>query len=278
MMGLDVGDAVSTAFVGLFMIVVVFSRRFRKHKLSKSAPWSSEHIPVADGGLRAAVFGFSDGVVSNVCLILGVYISVCQEATESIVKTRSVVISGLAGLLAGACSMACGEWISMVVQKQGLEQEIRTERAHLTHYKKQEKKLLKVALEKHGISPNVAEAVIADLSTKGVEKLLPFHAQMVLGIDMEDLGSPWNAALSSFLCFAIGALTPVIPWIFIEDHKRAFAWTLVMVSAAVFAAGGIISMFSHRSALWVSMRQLLVVCVSVMFSMVSSYVLIGSVV
>eukprot|EP00470_Lotharella_oceanica_P001932 CAMPEP_0170178988 /NCGR_PEP_ID=MMETSP0040_2-20121228/15834_1 /TAXON_ID=641309 /ORGANISM="Lotharella oceanica, Strain CCMP622" /LENGTH=266 /DNA_ID=CAMNT_0010422745 /DNA_START=13 /DNA_END=813 /DNA_ORIENTATION=- len=264
--------------VGFFASVVFFAQRMRLLKAKSKSPWTDDHVRVDDGGLRAAVFGFSDGVVSNVCLILGVYISIYNEATDSVAQTRSVVVSGLAGLLAGACSMACGEWISMVAQKQGLETELQLERTHLKKYKTEEQKLLKNVLVKHGMSEETAARVIKDISLQGPEKMLPFHAQMVLGIDCEDLGSPIKSALSSFVCFAVGALTPVIPWIFMEDHYCAFKWTVILVSAAILAAGSIVSQFSHKGVLYVSMRQLAVVCVSVVFSMASSFVLIGSVV
>lgn len=272
------GVIVSTGCVGFFIIVSFFSRKLRSSK-SASEPWSDEHVRVDDGGLRAAVFGFSDGVVSNLCLILGVYITLLQDsAKDALEQSRSVVVSGLAGLLAGACSMACGEWISMVAQKQGLETELQLQRHHLKKYRKEEDKLLVNALVKHGMSEKTAMQVIAELADQGIEKLLPFHAQMVLGIDSEDLGSPVKSAFSSFLCFAVGALTPVIPWIFIRNHICAFKWTIILVLAAILSAGSIVSQFSHKGWLVVSMRQAAVVCVSVVFSMASSYLLIGQVI
>eukprot|EP00472_Partenskyella_glossopodia_P008154 CAMPEP_0197530584 /NCGR_PEP_ID=MMETSP1318-20131121/32306_1 /TAXON_ID=552666 /ORGANISM="Partenskyella glossopodia, Strain RCC365" /LENGTH=215 /DNA_ID=CAMNT_0043086477 /DNA_START=74 /DNA_END=718 /DNA_ORIENTATION=- len=209
---MDAGVIVPSCGAAFFIVVVFIVRWLRDVRKRSKEPWVTEHIRVDDGGLRAAVFGFSDGVVSNVCLILGVYISIREDAKDAIEQTKSVVVTGLAGLLAGACSMACGEWISMVVQKQGLETELQTERRHLGSYAKQEKELLKSVLLNHGMSDQTAEAVIKDLSSKGIEKMLPFHAQMVLGIDSEDLGSPWKSALSSFVCFAVGAITPVVPW------------------------------------------------------------------
>eukprot|EP00467_Chlorarachnion_reptans_P005616 CAMPEP_0114494540 /NCGR_PEP_ID=MMETSP0109-20121206/4708_1 /TAXON_ID=29199 /ORGANISM="Chlorarachnion reptans, Strain CCCM449" /LENGTH=283 /DNA_ID=CAMNT_0001671587 /DNA_START=250 /DNA_END=1101 /DNA_ORIENTATION=- len=274
------GVIVTTLFVGFFTLVVATVKYIRYTKGKSKTPWRTDHIQVDDGGLRAAVFGFSDGVVSNVCLILGVYISIYQETTDAALHAKSVVVTGFAGLFAGACSMACGEWISMVAQKQGLEAELQTERRHLVQYSKEEKKLLKKVLLKHGMSSRTADAVIKDLADKGPEKMLPFHAQMVLGIDTEELGNPWKSAATSFVCFAVGALTPLIPWVFIENPKdpaTACKWTAIMVTFAIFAAGSVQAQFSHRGIVWVSLRQLLVVCISATFSMASSYMLSGAV-
>mmetsp|Transcript_3221 Transcript_3221/g.4383 ORF Transcript_3221/g.4383 Transcript_3221/m.4383 type:complete len:279 (+) Transcript_3221:119-955(+) len=268
------GPAALTACIGVFTFIILYV--CCSVKKQKKHPWVSDHIRVDDGGLRAAVFGFSDGCVSNVCLILGVFFSMSEESEA--IQSKSVVISGLAGLLGGACSMACGEWVSMVAQKQGLESEIKVERRHLRVYEKEERKLLKSELERNGLSPETADAVIKDISKQGEEKMLLFHTKMVLGIDSEELGSPFKSAAFSFFCFAIGALTPLIPWIFIEDQMQAFQWTLVMVSFATVAAGSLQAQYSHRGVIWVSCRQLLVMCISAILSVGSSYLTSGSVV
>eukprot|EP00467_Chlorarachnion_reptans_P005649 CAMPEP_0114504360 /NCGR_PEP_ID=MMETSP0109-20121206/10165_1 /TAXON_ID=29199 /ORGANISM="Chlorarachnion reptans, Strain CCCM449" /LENGTH=281 /DNA_ID=CAMNT_0001682501 /DNA_START=143 /DNA_END=987 /DNA_ORIENTATION=+ len=272
------GVIVTTLFVGFFTLVVATVKYIRYTKGKSKTPWRTDHIQVDDGGLRAAVFGFSDGGgVERVPHPRSVHQHISRDDRCC---TKSVVVTGFAGLFAGACSMACGEWISMVAQKQGLEAELQTERRHLVQYSKEEKKLLKKVLLKHGMSSRTADAVIKDLADKGPEKMLPFHAQMVLGIDTEELGNPWKSAATSFVCFAVGALTPLIPWVFIENPKdpaTACKWTAIMVTFAIFAAGSVQAQFSHRGIVWVSLRQLLVVCISATFSMASSYMLSGAV-
>lgn len=280
------------AMLGLLGLIWSLQRRSLAAREGEP-PHISEHIKVDDGGLRAAVFGFSDGVVSNVSLILGVYVNLCHLALGSGAagaagaaaavgsleeSRRSVVVSGLAGLLAGACSMACGEWISMQAQKEGLECELAVEKRHLEQYQKEERKLLRKALMRHGVTAKTADAAIRDLN-RDPDKLLPFHAQMVLGINSEDTGSPVKSALFSFACFAFGAITPVVPWILIRgDHNLAFKWTVILVCTAVFAAGALLSKFSPWGIFWNSARQLLVVAASILLSMATSYCIIGSVV
>eukprot|EP01083_Nonionella_stella_P121772 366006_1 len=168
------------------------SMRHPSHK-----PWISEHrANLQDGGMRAAIFGMSDGLVSSVGLVIGVYAFDPDKASSS------VPAAGLAGLLAGASSMAAGEWISMKSQSEFLERELEVERNHLERWPDEERSEMVDKLETHGIVRETAERLMLELE-KLPEKNLDFHARIELGIDPQDMGNPTKAALYSFLAFAV---------------------------------------------------------------------------
>jgi len=207
-----------------------------------------DHRDVQGGAARAAVFGISDGLVSNVALILGVAAATGVDASGS-----SVVIAGVSGLLAGAASMAAGEYVSMKAQNELIERELRIERESLANNPKMELRELQAIYTGRGLDEDkareLAEAVHAD-----PEVALEVHAREELGVDPDDIGDPIAAAVSSFVAFAIGAILPLIPWFLADGAGAMVASVLVgLVSAAL--VGVALARFTERSAARTAARQ-----------------------
>lgn len=205
------------------------------------------HRDIKGGAARAAVFGVSDGLVSNVGLILGV---AGANPAPGVVR-----LAGLAGLIAGAVSMAAGEYNSMRVQAELLEHELQLERIELHRNPHVETVELSQIYQSRGVAPDaareLAEAMMAD-----PEMALEAHAREELGIDPSDLGSPVAAALSSLLAFSVGALVPLIPW-FIGRGNGAILASLVLALAAATVVGVFIARSTDRPLPRVIGRQLL---------------------
>lgn len=198
----------------------------------------------ASGVVRAAVFGASDGLVSNTALVMGVAGGTTDPAT--------VVLAGTAGLLAGAFSMAAGEYISMRTQREVLERELRLEREHIREHPEEEEEHLAQMLHAEGLGLEDA----ARMSAKIHERLgsaVDFHARFELGIDPHDLGAPTGAAVSSFVCFAVGAIVPLLPWFF---TTQALAWSIGASAAALLAVGAAVTRITYRSPFYGALRQL----------------------
>jgi VIT1/CCC1 family predicted Fe2+/Mn2+ transporter len=198
------------------------------------------------GNLRAAVFGVNDGLISNASLILGV---AGASASNSI-----VLLSGVAGLLAGAFSMAAGEYVSVRSQREMFEHQIGLERDELAQYPEEEAEELALIYAARGLpredAQKLAKAIIAD----------PVHAldtlaREELGLNPEDLGSPWGVAIFSFLSFAAGALVPLLPFFFLAG-ERALLVTIACTALTLFGVGAVISLFTGRSALRDGLRML----------------------
>lgn len=204
-----------------------------------------DHRDVQGGAARAAIFGISDGLVSNVALILGV-----AAAAET---TSSVVIAGVSGLLAGATSMAAGEYVSMKAQNELIERELRIERESLASNPTDELHELQAIYTHRGIDSDkaleLAKAVHAD-----PEVALEVHAREELGVDPDDIGDPIGAATSSFLAFAIGAILPLLPW-FISSGTAAIVASVVVGLAASALVGLLLARFTERSPLKTAGRQ-----------------------
>jgi VIT1/CCC1 family predicted Fe2+/Mn2+ transporter len=199
------------------------------------------------GALRAAIFGMNDGLVSNLSLIFGV--------AGSGLAGEVVVIAGFAGLLAGAFSMGAGEYISMKVQREVFEQLIHTEAHEIATQPEEEIQELALIYQRKGIDPETAQRIAADVM-KDPQVALETHAREELGIDMESgLGSPWAAAGSSFGTFSIGALVPLIPFLFTSGGK-AVVTSAVMSAVTLFAVGGVMTVLTGRSALLSGARML----------------------
>ncbi|POX39932.1 hypothetical protein C3486_16260, partial [Streptomyces sp. Ru73] len=162
------------------------------------------HRDVNGGWLRPAVFGAMDGLVSNLALMTGV--------AGGSVSQQTIVITGLAGLAAGAFSMAAGEYTSVASQRELVQAELDVERRELRKHPKDEQAELAALYESRGVEPALAREVAAQLS-KDPEQALEIHAREELGIDPGDLPSPLVAAVSSFGSFALGALLPVLPYL-----------------------------------------------------------------
>jgi VIT1/CCC1 family predicted Fe2+/Mn2+ transporter len=207
------------------------------------------HKGVGGGGaLRAGVFGVNDGLVSNTSLILGV----AGASGDS----KVVVLSGVAGLLAGAFSMAAGEYISVRSQREVLEYQIGLEREELAKYPKEEAAELALIYEARGVPKEEAEALGARMIADPAHALSTL-AREELGLDPDDLASPWQAALSSFVSFALGALLPLAPFLLIKGGA-ALITSAGLAAAALFAVGALLSLFTGRSAVLSGLRMLLI--------------------
>jgi VIT1/CCC1 family predicted Fe2+/Mn2+ transporter len=199
------------------------------------------------GALRAAIFGLNDGLVSNLSLIFGV--------AGSGLDHDVVVIAGIAGLLAGAFSMAAGEFVSMKVQREVFEELIHKEAHEIATMPDEEERELAGIFEAKGIDPGTAASIAADVM-KDPQIALETHAREELGIDMRDgLGSPWAAAASSFVMFAIGAAVPLLPFLFTSGGPAVVA-SAVLSGVTLFAVGAAMTVLTGRGALFSGARML----------------------
>jgi len=188
------------------------------------------------GALRAAIFGVNDGLVSNLALIMGV--------AGAGVGPSVVLVTGIAGLLAGAFSMAAGEYVSMRVQREIFERLIHIEAHELASDPEGETVELAQIFRQRGIPSDLARQ-IAERLMESPQVALAVHAKEELGLDVEQLGSPWGAAGSSFLTFSLGALVPLSPYLVAEGFAAAMA-AVGLSLGALFAVGGSMSMFTDR--------------------------------
>jgi vacuolar iron transporter family protein len=204
--------------------------------------------PGKSGALRASIFGLNDGLVSNLSLIMGV--------AGASVTNRFVVLAGVAGLLAGAFSMAAGEYVSMKVQRELFERLLHLEAHELATEPEEERRELQEIYERRGFPPGLANEV-TDVVMRDPKMALETHAREELGLDPDQLGSPWGAALSSFLTFSVGAAIPLSPFVF-SSGAAAVLVAIAASGVALFAAGAALSMLTGRS-LWVSGARMLAV-------------------
>jgi len=220
---------------------------------TSAAEVGRRHRGAAAANLRAAVFGVNDGLVSNASLILGV--AGATSAADG-VSGHAVVISGIAGLLAGAFSMAAGEYVSVRSQREMLERQISAERDELAQYPAQEAAELSLIYQARGLpkddADRMAERIIANPGYA-----LDALVREELGLDPAALGSPWGAAGASFLSFAIGAAVPLVPFL-VSRGAGALPASLALTAAALFGVGAAISLFSGRGAARGGLRMLLI--------------------
>ena len=203
------------------------------------------HRDVQGGAARAAVFGVSDGLVSNVGLIIGV------AATG--LTGSSVVAAGVAGLLAGASSMAAGEYNSVKAQTELIERELKIERRSLLESPDEETRELTSIYVARGVDPDSAEAM-ASAVMADPEVALEVHAREELGVDPYETGDPLGSAVSSFVAFSIGAVIPLVPW-FITEGAAAVIASIVLGIIAAAAVGVLLASFTERSKVRTAMRQ-----------------------
>lgn len=221
---------------------------------AQSAPGSTgpepsvehHHRRIQGGAARAAVFGLSDGLVSNVSLILGV---AGANPGPGVVR-----LAGLAGLVGGAFSMAAGEYVSMRAQAELLERELDMERTEIRRSPELERQELAAIYESRGVDPATADELATEMH-RDPDLALETHAREELGIDPDELGSPVQASVSSFIAFAAGAILPLIPWFFTRGTAAVVASVVVGTMAAV-AVGVGLSTFTGRSAVRSAIRQL----------------------
>lgn len=204
------------------------------------------HRDVRSGGARAAVFGMSDGLVTNVSLILGV---AGAHPAASVVR-----LTGLAGLVAGAFSMAAGEYVSMQAQRELLQRELEVERQSLRRSPEAERRELTAIYEQRGLAPDLAAELVAEVM-RDPEVALETHAREELGVDPGALGSSWQAAASSFVTFGIGAFLPLVPWLFTSGTAATLA-SVVIGAVAALVVGAALGAFTGRSATRSALRQL----------------------
>jgi len=199
------------------------------------------------GTLRAVIFGVSDGLVSNLSLVMGV-------AGASSASPRFVILAGVAGLLAGAFSMAAGEYISMQSQRELFERQIELERAEMEAMPEEEEAELAAAYRAKGFARDEATR-IAHRLFQDPEAALDMLVREELGLDPDELGSPWGAAGGSMISFALGAAVPVIPFLF-GGGLVITAISLGASLVALFAVGAGVSMLTGRSLVFSGLRQL----------------------
>jgi len=195
--------------------------------------------------LRAGVFGVNDGLVSNAALIYGV----AGAAQEPAV----IVLTGVAGLLAGAFSMAAGEYVSVRAQRDMFEYQIGLERDELETYPDEEAAELALIYAAKGMEPAEARR-LADTLMQDPERALDTLAREELGLNPDELGSPWVAAISSFTAFTAGAALPLLPFLF--GHNEALAASIALTALGLFAVGASMSLFTGRHALLSGLRML----------------------
>jgi VIT1/CCC1 family predicted Fe2+/Mn2+ transporter len=203
-----------------------------------------DHRDVTGGWLRPTVFGMMDGLVSNTALIAGV--------SGGGVAGHALVLTGLAGLAAGAFSMATGEYISVASQTELTRAEIEIEKAELARVPEAEEAELAAIYRSRGVDDATARAVAHQLS-RDPEQAWRVHAREELGVDPDDLPSPWVAAGSSFVSFCVGALVPLLPYLL---GARSLLLAVMLAGIALFGGGALVSRFTNRSALYSGTRQL----------------------
>jgi VIT1/CCC1 family predicted Fe2+/Mn2+ transporter len=204
-----------------------------------------EHRDVSGGWLRPAVFGAMDGLVTNVSLIAGV--------GGGGATAHTVVLTGLAGLAAGAFSMATGEYVSVSSQNELIGAEVAKERSELENHPELERTELAATFRKRGVDADLARKV-ADQISAHPEHALAVHVQEELGVDHQELPSPYTAAAASLVTFAVGALLPLIPYL---AGLGSLAAALGLAAIAAFIGGGLVSRLTDRPFLRGALRQLL---------------------
>jgi vacuolar iron transporter family protein len=200
------------------------------------------------GGFRAAVFGINDGLVSNASLILGV--------SGAALDSKVILLTGIAGLLAGAASMAAGEYVSMRSQREMFEYQIGLEAQELKTYPEEEAEELALIYEARGIAADDAKK-LADRMIGDPERALDTLAREELGLNPQELGSAWLAAVSSFIAFAIGAAIPLLPFLW-PHATHSLDWTIGLTLAALFITGAIVSLFTGKSLWWSGLRMVFI--------------------
>ena len=218
----------------------------RASDIAASERW---HRAGRSGTLRAVIFGVSDGLVSNLALVMGV-------AGASGGEGSFILLAGVAGLLSGAFSMAAGEYISMQSQRELFERQIALERAELEAMPEEEQRELALVYRSKGFTEEEATTIAARMF-RDPEHALDTLIREELGLDPDELGSAWGAAFGSFVAFAIGAVIPVVPYL-IGGGMAAFVASIALSIVALFGVGAGVSLLTGRSLLFSGSRQVLI--------------------
>jgi VIT1/CCC1 family predicted Fe2+/Mn2+ transporter len=203
-----------------------------------------QHRDVSGGWLRPTVFGMMDGLVSNFALIAGVAGASASSTTVS--------LAGLAGLVGGAFSMATGEYVSVQSQNESTRAEVEVERHELRHNAAAELEELTQSYVARGVDPDTAADVARQLSRDPDQALL-VHTQQELGVDPNQLPNPWTAASSSLVAFSVGAMLPLLPYLF---GATSLLISAILAGLALFAAGALSARFTARTWIFAGSRQL----------------------
>jgi vacuolar iron transporter family protein len=212
---------------------------------AQSEAHGHRHRDVSGGWLRPAVFGAMDGLVTNVSLIAGVGAGGAPP--------RIIVLTGLAGLAAGAFSMSTGEYVSVSSQNDLVGAEVRRERFELEHNAEAERLELAASFRERGVDAALADAVARQVSADP-EQALAIHVREELGVNHRELPSPVLAAVASLATFALGALVPLLPYLF---SYPSLALALTLAAVAAFTGGGLVARLTDRPFLRGAARQFL---------------------
>jgi vacuolar iron transporter family protein len=216
---------------------------------TRSEQHGHQHRDVSGGWLRPAVFGAMDGLVTNVSLIAGVGGGGGSH--------QFIVLTGLAGLAAGAFSMATGEFVSVSSQNELVEAEVRKEAHELKHNPESERQELAATFRMRGVDPELADEVARQISVHP-DDALTVHVREELGVDPHELPSPFTAAGASLVTFAIGAIIPLIPYLAgVSPASLAMGLALGLAALAAFFGGGWVAKLTDRPILRGAIRQLL---------------------
>jgi VIT1/CCC1 family predicted Fe2+/Mn2+ transporter len=204
------------------------------------------HRTGGGNALRAAVLGANDGLVSNLSLVMGV--------AGAAISERAILITGLAGLLAGAVSMALGEWLSVQSSRELYVHQLETEEEELASMPEEEEEELALIYQSRGLGEEQARELASGIMANSATALETM-AREELGIDPGELGgSAWEAAVLSFVLFSLGAIVPVIPFFF-SNGMTAVVWSATFSTFALFIVGGAITLYTGRSVLFSGGRQ-----------------------
>jgi VIT1/CCC1 family predicted Fe2+/Mn2+ transporter len=213
----------------------------------RTGPPPSPHDTPAQSVLRPVVFGGNDGLVSNLALVMGV-----AGATS---EGSVIILAGIAGLLAGAFSMAVGEYISVRSQRELLDRQLAIQRRQMSEQPAQERAILARSYRERGLTEKEAERFAARIFADP-EKAIELLIFEEVGMDVRSIGSPVSAAVGSFLAFVLGAIIPLIPYLLLTG-SAAFAISLLASLIALFVLGLGISLLTGRNPLYAGVRQLL---------------------
>lgn len=223
------------------------------------ARFEGRHQAIGGNALRAAVLGANDGLLSNLSLIMGV--------AGASLPARSILVTGLAGLLAGACSMAIGEWISVQSSRELNQRQIDIEAEEIAEVPEEEKEELALIFEAKGLSKEEARTVAAKVIDDQANSL-DILSREELGIDPDDLGgSPWEAAVASFLLFSVGAVIPLAPFLWLA-RVPAVVTSVALSAIAMFLIGASITLVTGKGVLVSGSRQMI-------FGMVAAAITFG---
>lgn len=203
------------------------------------------HADVSGGWLRAAVFGAMDGLVTNIALVAGVGAGGAGR--------QVIILTGMAGLVAGAFSMALGEFASVETQNDAVANEVEVERREIARHPRAEEAELADMYVEMGLNRETAETVAREVHADP-KLAVRIHITQELGVDPDDQPSPWTAAASSFLCFAVGGIVPLIPFLL---GSGSLALGLLVGAVGLFVVGALTARFTTRSWWLAGLRQLM---------------------